>query len=346
MNTIVKLLLFVVVSLHMHPSNADWFTHDRALSAAEQGKWKEASGLLQQALTKNPQDPSTLYNAGVAAFREKDYAQAKAYFNDAATQKNASDDLTIKSLFNAGRTCIETKELYEARDKFKKVLELDPNNEPARTNLKIVEKMLEQEKKKEEEKKEQQQQNDNQDNQDQNNQDQRQKDEQQQQDEQSKKEDNQSKQDKQNQQNDQRNQQDQQDSQDGNEQEQQGDNSQESNNDKKNNPRDQQSQEQQSQKDTAQGADKKQGEQKQQQEKSGKQEQEQQRAEQGKNKESQQQHEAQAANESDKKPEPQVSPLLAKIMQQQEDQDRQVHQQLLKTRAGMQRISNHEKNSW
>lgn len=126
------------------PMQAAWFGYDRGIAAAHGGDSERATQLLTDALTANPENPELLYDSGVLASRQKNYAQAEAFFSKTVGHTPADSQLHRQALFNLGNAYVGTKKLHEALNIYNQLLALDPKHEKARHNRDVVKKMLEQ----------------------------------------------------------------------------------------------------------------------------------------------------------------------------------------------------------
>lgn len=126
------------------PTQAAWFGYDRGISAAHDGDSERAAFLLTDELTTNPENPSLLYDNGVVASLQKNYAQAESFFSKAVEHTKADSQLHRQSLFNLGNTFVSEQKLREALATYNQLLVLDPHHEKARHNYDVVKKMLEQ----------------------------------------------------------------------------------------------------------------------------------------------------------------------------------------------------------
>lgn len=134
------------------------------------GEYDQAGKYYRQALKDAPDNPRLHFNLGDTAYRQKNYAQAIAEFNEALK----TDDLGLqaKSYFNRGNALFfqgksaqktdpeNTIQLWQqSLDSYKASLELHPDDADARRNLEHVRKKLEKLKQKEKQKKKKKQQN-------------------------------------------------------------------------------------------------------------------------------------------------------------------------------------------
>lgn len=148
--TIVTILLgFFSLALHS-PALAS-----PGEEAFARGDFQQAEQYYQQRLTESPDDPKLLYNYGSAAYKTEKFAEAAEAF----TKSLHSDDPVLQEngYYNRGNSFSQLGEQrlsdnpqqagslwQEAIDSYKSALTLNPNNENAAHNLKLVEKKLEQ----------------------------------------------------------------------------------------------------------------------------------------------------------------------------------------------------------
>lgn len=172
--------------------------YDRAILQTQKNNWPAAQELLTNVVIENPDQVDTLYDLGVAAYKNNNFDTALTYFNKAANHPRANAALQQQAHFNAGNTHVQLKQLQQAIDAYDKVLALKPDHEQALHNKEVVKKMME------EPNKDQQQNKDDQDKQEQKENDEKQKQDQNTKDNQDNKEQNQ-KQNKQEQKNENQN---------------------------------------------------------------------------------------------------------------------------------------------
>lgn|GEM_PF-6768724 len=167
----------ILFALCLPSSSYAWFAYDKAAYAGQSGQWQQAMQCMKDVINQNPHDPHALYDAGVAAYRNKDFVQAQAYFNQASVACAADNpQLQERAHFNEGNTLAQLQHYQDAIDSYEKVLTLNADNQQAQENIALLKKLLaqqqEQEKNKDQQKNEdqknnsdQQEQKDNQDNQ-------------------------------------------------------------------------------------------------------------------------------------------------------------------------------------
>lgn len=130
--------------------------YGRAMQQARQGNWEQAHNQLNQLVTDNPERPDVLYDSGVVAYKLKNFDSAQAYFKKVTESDNVTTDLKERAHFNLDNAYVATKQLQDALDEYEKVLDINPENEPAKDNIRVVKEMLEQEKQKEKQEEEKQ----------------------------------------------------------------------------------------------------------------------------------------------------------------------------------------------
>lgn len=206
-------LLFIFSTKNIFP----FFDSYKARNAYLNKDYKKAKDILEKQQIDNPNDAKINYNLGSAFYKLNDFENAKSNFERAVQYSGDNKELKERSYFNWGnsfyKNClrilgldwekkdIEDKVLDEAInqaqrsiEKFDNTLVLNKENEKAKINKQVVEKLLEslQQKKQQQQQDKQDQKNQDQDKQDQDkNKDQQNKQDKNQQDDQKSKQDNQ-----------------------------------------------------------------------------------------------------------------------------------------------------------
>jgi Ca-activated chloride channel family protein len=120
-----------------------------------EGKYTDAYQSFLEDLKNNPDSPvkdKMQFDAGTAAYKMRDYNKALEAFSGSLLSRDKS--LQEDSHFNIGRTLEERadmdkaneealKDLVDAQSHYESVLQLDPSNEAAKSNLEIVKKKIE-----------------------------------------------------------------------------------------------------------------------------------------------------------------------------------------------------------
>jgi len=151
----------IFIVLCISSSSHAWFSYDKAAYAAQSEQWLQAMQSMKEVVNNNPNDPQVLYDAGVAAYRNKDFTQAQAYFHQASVACNA-DTLPLQehAYFNEGNALAHLQRYQEAITSYEKALTCNADNQQAQENSALLKKLLEQ-KQQEEKNKDQQKNNDN-----------------------------------------------------------------------------------------------------------------------------------------------------------------------------------------
>ncbi len=158
-------------------SIADSWRYSSASYAAQKENWEGAYNQLSNLLINNYDRADLLYDAGVAAYRNSNFEQARSYFERALTVCT-DPALQERIHFNLGNAHVAVKQLEKALTDYENVLKLNKDNAQAKHNWQKVKEMLEKQKQqqqqqdqenKEDQKNDQQQDQDKQDNKDQQN---------------------------------------------------------------------------------------------------------------------------------------------------------------------------------
>lgn len=100
----------------------------------EQKKYKEAAGVYQNALKKNPNYLPGIYNLGNALYQNKNYDASRKVYD--ASAKRANDrDIKASSNYNIGNTYMSEQKWKEAVEAYKQALRNNPQDEDAKYNL-------------------------------------------------------------------------------------------------------------------------------------------------------------------------------------------------------------------
>ena len=127
-------------------------TEYRAHKAFQAGDYKTAEVEYGALLADTAYDVQNNYNIGTTQYKQKKFEDAHQSFNRAVLHATPNSSMHEQALFNRANCLVQKNKLQDAVKDYKKVLQINPENVPAKTNLAIVEKML-----KEPEKKDQQQ---------------------------------------------------------------------------------------------------------------------------------------------------------------------------------------------
>ncbi len=157
----IRILWIVIVMLMItfESSPLGLFKHYKAAQAYRCNDNAQAQRIYEELITEDIKDYQALYNAGKAAYQQKDFVKAESYFNHTALSQTAPTLLRKQAWFDQGNTQIHQNKLQEALDSFKKVLSLDEHHKEAQEMIEAITKHIQQEKQAQEEQKQDEQNN-------------------------------------------------------------------------------------------------------------------------------------------------------------------------------------------
>ncbi len=178
----------LVLSVGLYPLGAQAADREAAkqvraaIEAYESGDYEKAQAEFTEAELKCPECPEIAYNRGLASYRQRDFAAARAFFNSALQTRDLS--LESKTKYNLGNVAYsealeKVSNLKEAIESarsaifhYRDALEVNPKDTDARANIEIAQLLIKDllDKQKQEQEKQNQQNDQNQQNQDQQNQ--------------------------------------------------------------------------------------------------------------------------------------------------------------------------------
>jgi len=133
---------YVMCSLLVTLPICAWFAHDKAVYATQQNNWKQATALLKEAIVDDSENPSLLYDAGVASFKHGDTDQAAAYFCNVTKCESVPLPLKERAFFNYGNVSVKQNNFKVAIASYESALDIEPEDQRAKHNLEIVKEML------------------------------------------------------------------------------------------------------------------------------------------------------------------------------------------------------------
>ncbi len=132
--------------LPLHAGLSCEWSYSQATSSAQKGDWKETQKCIRSLLVDEPDRPDLLYDAGVTAYKLKEFEKADAYFSAVAEQESAENELKKQAHFNRGNTKVALHKLEDAFAAYEQALAIDSDDQKARHNRDKVKEMLEQQK--------------------------------------------------------------------------------------------------------------------------------------------------------------------------------------------------------
>jgi tetratricopeptide (TPR) repeat protein len=133
-------------SLNVVNSFYNSFMQKKAHDAYQLGDFKKAESLYSDLLLDDKNDANLNYNVGTVLQKQKKFDDALPYLNRAIENSKNNKNLKEQALFNRANNFVQQEKLDEAIKDYKKMLEMNPKNESARTNLKFVEELKKQKK--------------------------------------------------------------------------------------------------------------------------------------------------------------------------------------------------------
>ncbi len=122
----------------------------QGLEVYERGDFATALERFLAAQAEDPDSPAMAYNAGTAAYKNQDFAQALGQFQRAAQslaqsfdQKPDQAELLAKALYNQGNAAYRLGRLPEAASLYEQALELAPDDQDTQLNLDFVRRQME-----------------------------------------------------------------------------------------------------------------------------------------------------------------------------------------------------------
>jgi len=122
----------------------------------EKGRFAEAAKEYADQDMDNPRDIRYRYNRGCADYQASDFKGAMAAFSS-VLKRTDDPETRVKAVFNLGNAAFKQGDFASAKAYYQQAIVLDPTNENARFNLELTLRELEKQKKREEEKQQQQQ---------------------------------------------------------------------------------------------------------------------------------------------------------------------------------------------
>ena len=155
-------VLFSIVLLFLFPPQGQCDEDPDQLY--EKGRFSDAAKLYADRDMDNPRDIRYRYNRGCADYQASDFKGAMAAFSS-VLKRTDDPDTRLKAVFNLGNAAFKQKDFASAKAYYRQALLLDPTNENARFNLELALRELkkqEAEKKKQQQQKDQKKEDDSQ----------------------------------------------------------------------------------------------------------------------------------------------------------------------------------------
>ncbi|MBW2708456.1 MAG: VWA domain-containing protein [Deltaproteobacteria bacterium] len=142
-------VLFSLVLLFLSPAQGQ--CNEDPDQLYEKGRFADAAKLYADRDMDNPRDIRYRYNRGCADYQASDFKGAMAAFSS-VLKRTDDPDTRVKAIFNLGNAAFKQGDFASAKAYYQQALLLDHTNENARFNLELALRELEKQKKQEQEK--------------------------------------------------------------------------------------------------------------------------------------------------------------------------------------------------
>ena len=145
--------IFLLFSLifNSHPAHA-FINTIQGNSELKKSNFEKAKDNYIKDLVKNPNNPRLNYHLGICLYKENDFKAAQNSFEQSIKNNSQDNFLKEKSFYNLGNSFFKQKDYKSAINAYKSSLAIDPKDLNAQFNLKLAEKLLEEEQKEDKEK--------------------------------------------------------------------------------------------------------------------------------------------------------------------------------------------------
>jgi Ca-activated chloride channel family protein len=147
---ILPIIIFLILSsLSLRPAEA--FINPNIIQGdfnLKNSNFTTAKELYIKALSDNPQNARLNYNLARIIYKENNFKQAENLFKKSIQNNPKNDDLKEKAFYNLGNSYFKQKDYKKAISSYKAALKLNPQDKNALYNLKLAEKLLQDEKEK------------------------------------------------------------------------------------------------------------------------------------------------------------------------------------------------------
>lgn len=149
-NILSMIIIFLILSsLSSRPAEA--FINPNIIQGdfnLKNSKFTTAKELYIKALSDNPQNARLNYNLARIIYKENNFKQAESLFKKSIQNNPKNDDLKEKAFYNLGNSYFKQIDYRKAISAYKAALKLNSQDRDALYNLKLAEKLLQDEKEK------------------------------------------------------------------------------------------------------------------------------------------------------------------------------------------------------
>jgi Ca-activated chloride channel family protein len=144
---ILPIIIFLILSsFYLRPAEA--FVNPNIIQGdfnIKNSKYTTAKELYIKALSDNPQNARLNYNLARIIYKENNFKQAESLFKKSIQNNPKNDDLKEKAFYNLANSYFKQKNYRKAISSYKAALKLNPQDRDAIYNLKLAEKLLQDE---------------------------------------------------------------------------------------------------------------------------------------------------------------------------------------------------------
>ncbi|HHU42414.1 MAG TPA: tetratricopeptide repeat protein [Fermentimonas caenicola] len=108
-------------------------------------KFSEAADYFSKAVEGNPNSQEANYNLGNTLYRQKEWDKAIEQYNQSNALEQENPIKVSAGMHNIGNAMLQKKQLKESMEAYKMALRLNPQDDEARYNLAVVQKMIQDE---------------------------------------------------------------------------------------------------------------------------------------------------------------------------------------------------------
>lgn len=149
--TILPVLITLIILSSLSSRPAEAFINPNIIQGdlnLKNSNFTAAKELYIKALSDNPQNSRLNYNLGRIIYKENNFKQAESLFKKSIQNNSKNDDLKEKAFYNLGNSYFKQKDYRKAISSYKAALKLNSQDRNALYNLKLAEKLLQDEKEK------------------------------------------------------------------------------------------------------------------------------------------------------------------------------------------------------
>ena len=125
-------------------------------------KYEQAATKFEEAIKINPNAPEANYNLANTLYRQKEWDKSIEQLQHYLLIEKENEQHVAASWHNIGNALLQKKELQKSMEAYKNALRINPEDDEARYNLAVVQKMINDEEEEQEQEQNQEQKEDNQ----------------------------------------------------------------------------------------------------------------------------------------------------------------------------------------